>query len=97
MVPGVTYKAVDVLAKGDYKTSHDVAVFSLLKTAQSNNLKFNSNKIHLKMKECKFFGQLLTQEDMSINQKKVDVIRKMDLPHAKMELESFQGMVNSLK
>ena len=39
------------------------------------------------MKECKFFGQLLTPEGLSINQKKVDAIRKMDAPQAKKELE----------
>ena len=58
-VPGIT-GIDDVLAKGDDETSHDVAVLNLLKTAQSNNLKFNPDDIQFKMKECEFFGQLLT-------------------------------------
>ena len=79
------------------KKSHNIAVLSLLETAQSNNLKFNSDKIQFKMKECKFFGQLLTPEGMSIDQKKVDATRKMDAWQSKKELESFQDMVNYLK
>ena len=34
---------------------------------------------------------------MSIDQKKVDAIRKIDVPQSKNELESFQGMVNYIK
>ena len=55
MVPGVTGIADDVLAKGDDETSYDVAVLSLVKTAQSSNVESNPTKIQLKMKECKFF------------------------------------------
>ena len=43
--------------------------------AKSNNLRFNPEKIQVKMKECKFFWQLLTPESMNINLKKVDIIR----------------------
>ena len=50
---GVTGIADDVLAKGDDETGHDVTFLSLLETAQSNNLKFNPNKIQFKMKECR--------------------------------------------
>ena len=78
-VPGVTNIADDVLAKGDDKTNHDVAILSLLKTAQSNNLKLNPDKRQFKMKECRFFGQLLIPEGMSINQKKINAISKMDV------------------
>ena len=77
--------------------SHDAALLSLLETAQSNNLKFNPNKIEFKMKKYKFLGQLLTPEGMIIDQKKVDAIRKMDGLQSKKALESFQDMVNYLK
>ena len=93
----ITGIADDVLAKWNDETRHDVAVLSLLKTAQSKNLKLNPNKIQFKMKECQFFGQLLTQEGMSIDQKKVDAIKKMDASQTKKELESFQGMEKYLK
>ena len=49
------------------------------------------------MKKCKFFGQLLTPEDISINLKKVNAIRSMAPPQYKKELESFQGMMSYLK
>ena len=63
--------------------------FNKPKTAQSNNLNFNPNKIEFKMKESKFFVQLLTPEGMSINQKKVNAMGKMDPPQSKKELGSF--------
>ena len=47
MVRGVTGIGDYVLAKGNIETSHDVAVFSLLETTQSDNLKFKPNKIQL--------------------------------------------------
>ena len=96
MVPGVTGIADDVLAKGDDETSYDVSVLSIPKTAWSDNLKFNLNKIQFKMKECKFLLLLLTQEGMSIDQKKVSAIRKSNAPQYEKELESIQGMVNYL-
>ena len=92
MVLEFTGIADDVLSKGNDETGHDVAVLSLHKTAQSNNLKFNPDKIEFKMKECKFFVQLLIQEGMSINQKEVNATRKMDAPKSKKEQESFWGM-----
>ena len=49
------------------------------------------------MKECQFSGQLLTSEDISINQTEVNAIMKMDAPQSKKDMESFQGMVNYLK
>ena len=49
------------------------------------------------MREYKFFGQLFIPEGMSINQRKVNAIRKMDALQSKKELESFQGIANYLK
>ena len=69
----------------------------MLETVQSNNLKFNPDKIPFKTKECKSFGKLPTPEDMNIDQKKVKAIMKIDALQSKKELESFQGMVNCLK
>ena len=82
-VPGVTGIGDDVLAKEDDETSYDVAVLSLLETAQSNNLKFNPEKMQLKTKECKFLGHLLIPAGMRIHKKKVSAIRKMDAPQSK--------------
>ena len=55
-VSRVTGRADDVLAKGDNETSHGVVVLSILETALSNKLKFNTDKIQFKTKEYKFFG-----------------------------------------
>ena len=48
---GITGIADDVFAKGDKKISHDVAVLGIVKMVQSNNLKFNPDKIQFKTKE----------------------------------------------
>ena len=87
----------NVLTKGNNEISHEEAVLSLLKAAKCSYLKLNTGKIWFKTKECKFFGQLFTQEGMSINPKKVSAIRQMDAPEYKKQLESFQGMVNYQK
>ena len=49
------------------------------------------------MRECWFFGYLLTLEGMSIIPKKVNDIMQLGAPKCKKELESFQIMVNYLK
>ena len=94
---GVTSMADGVLAKGDSEINHDIAVLRILKTAHRKNIKFNADTIQFKMRECKFFGQLLILEGMSINLMKVEAIRQMGTLKCKKELESFQGMVNYLK
>ena len=86
MIPGVRSIADNVLAKGNDETSHDVAVLSLLKTTRCNNHRFNPNRIKFKTKECKFFQKLLTPEGMSINQKKVDALKKMNEAKSKKKL-----------
>ena len=96
-VPRVIWIADDVYSKRDNETSHDVAVLNLLKAPQSKNLKFHPDKIQFGTKECKFFGQLLIPEGRSIDQKKVNAIRKMDAQQYRKEMESFQGMANYLK
>ena len=45
IMPGVTDIADDVPSKGDSEMNHDIAVFSLLETAQQDNLKFKHDKI----------------------------------------------------
>ena len=77
-MPWVTGIADDVYWPRETEINHNIAVLSLLKTAQSNNLKFNATKVLSKMRECKFFGQLLMPEEMNINPKKVDAIRQME-------------------
>ena len=96
-MPGVTSITDDVLAKGTDDRSHDIAVLRLLETARANNLKLNPNKFQFKTQQCRFFGQVLTPEGMSIDPKKVEAIRQMQPPQARKDLESFQGMVKYLK
>ena len=61
MVTGVTGIPDNVLAKGDGKGKHDMAVLSILKTAWNNNLKFSPVKIHLKTRVWRFFDSYSPQ------------------------------------
>ena len=96
-VLGVTCIADDVLAKVDSKISHDVAVLSLLETAQTNNLRFNPDKIQDKTRQCMFLWQFHTPDGMRVDTKKVDAISQLEAPQCKRELESLHCMVNYLK
>ena len=60
-VPGVTGIADNVLPKGDSKTNHDMAVLSLLETAQNNSLKCNPHRIQ--DKKVKDFGAYMCRWD----------------------------------
>ena len=87
----------DCLAYGEDEIQHDVALITLLEAARMNGVKFNAEKMQFKTTNCKFFGEILTEMGMKIDEEKVEAIEKMTAPTNKMELQSFLGMVNYLK
>ena len=60
-----------MFVRGDSEINHDLAVLSLLETAQNNNLRFNPDVIQFKTQKYVFYRQLLISDGMNVDPKKV--------------------------
>ena len=58
------------------------------------SLKLNFDKCIVKSKSFIFFGEIYTPQGGKPDPKKVEAIKKMQLPSAKQELHLFLGMIN---
>ena len=66
------------------------------KRVRSAGIKLNFEKCVIKSKSCTFFGNVYTPQGVKPDPKKVEAIKKMEVPQTKQELQSFLCMVNYL-
>lgn len=69
---------------------------NLLKRARSVNLKFNKNKLRLKLDQVTYMGQLFTSEGLKPDPMKVEEIASMPRPDDKRAVQRLLGCVNYL-
>ena len=94
--PGVTRIADDMIIYGTMEDEHDRNLQQFLELTWKNELKFNKDKTQFKKKEVSFFGHRWSQDGLSPDPKKIDVILKMEFPEDTETMHSFLGMVNFL-
>lgn len=58
-IPGVHVVFDDIIIAGETKAEHDKILKEVLEAAQSNNVKFNKQKIQLKIKSVKYIDYRL--------------------------------------
>ena len=75
---------------------HDCNLVNLLKRARSVNLKFNKNKLRLKLDQVTYMGQLFTSEGLKPDPIKVEAIASMPRPDDKRAVQRLLGCVNYL-
>ena len=66
---------------------HDRNLVNLLKCARSVNLKFNKNKLRLKLDQVTYMGQLLTSEGLKPDPMKTEAIASMPRPDDKRAVQ----------
>ena len=64
--------------------------------AREKNVRFNRNKIQLRVQHCKYIGHLLTPEGSRADPNKVKAISDMGSPTDAQELHRLQGMVRAM-
>ncbi|UYV74954.1 K02A2.6-like, partial [Cordylochernes scorpioides] len=73
-----------ILGKGDsYEEAlkdHDRNLENLFKTARQANLKFNINKVKLRLKEVKYLGHIITPHGLKPDPEKVKALKEMPHP-----------------
>ena len=95
-LPGVAAIVDDILIYGRTRDEHDRNLRKVLDTAREKGIRFNPDKIKIGVKELPFFGHLVTDEGLKIDESKLQAILKLDVPDDRQKLERFLGMVNYL-
>ncbi|UYV68635.1 K02A2.6-like, partial [Cordylochernes scorpioides] len=89
-----------ILGKGDsYEEAlkdHDRNLENLFKTARQANLKFNINKVKLRLKEVKYLGHIITPHGLKPDPEKVKALKEMPHPESITKLKSFLGFATYL-
>ncbi|GBN52471.1 Transposon Ty3-I Gag-Pol polyprotein [Araneus ventricosus] len=96
-IPGVLVYFDDLLIAGDTIEQHDEILGKVIKRAKELNIKFNQNKIQLKVPEVKYLGYIFTSEGMKPDPDYVQAIIDMPEPRNKTELQRILGMINYLR
>ena len=60
-------------------------------------ISLNPKKSFFAMKEGNLLGHIISQEGTKIDPKRVEAIRKIELPQNKVEVQSFLGKVNFMR
>ena len=93
---GVTAIVDDILVFGKTRAEHDQNLRKVLTRAHERGFKLNADKLKIGVTEVRYFGNILTQNGLKIDDKKLSAIRQMDAPNDRSELETILGMVTYL-
>ena len=94
--------AQDILIMGQDDTveeanrNHDHNVLALMKCARDKNLKFNPYKIQFKLSKITFLGQVISDQGVEPDVRKIKAISDMLPPTDKQGVMRFCGMVTYL-
>ena len=76
--------------------NHDLHLHEPMERMRKAGIKLNYAKCTIKSKSCNFFGNMYTPQGVMPDPKKVQVIKQMQAPSTKQELQSFTSMINYL-
>ena len=93
---GVTAIVDDIVVFGKTRAEHDQDLRKVLTRAHERGIKLNADKVKIGVTEVCYFGNILTQNGLKIDDKKLSAIRQMDAPKDRSELETILGMVTYL-
>ena len=93
-VPGVTGIADDMIIYGKDDLEHDENLLNILEVCRKNDL--NAEKMQFRLPEVSFFGHTWSDHGLSPDPKKIEAIRRMEIPQDVETMRSFLGLVNYL-
>lgn len=96
-IPGVVVYFDDLCIAANSKEENDSILRKVLDRARSLNIRFNFNKFQYCMPEIKYLGVVFSEVGMLPDPEKVKVIKALNNPNNKTELQSLLGMVNFLR
>ena len=95
-IPGVTGIADDMIIYGRSDQEHDRHLLTFLEVCRKNNLTLNPEKMQFRLPQVSFFGHQWSARGLSPDPKKIDAVKRMELPQDVEMMRSFLGLVNYL-
>jgi hypothetical protein len=95
-IPNVHIIYDDIIIAAVDDSEHDVALRELLERARRYNVRFNKDKLRLKLPSIRYFGNVLSAEGLKVDPEKVRAINELPTPDNKQSLMRFIGMVTFL-
>ena len=95
-VPGVTGIADDMIIYGKTNHEHDGNLLNFLEVCRKKNLTLNPDKMQFRLPKVSFFGHTWSDKGLSADPKKIEAVKRMELPQDVETMRSFLGLVNYL-
>ena len=92
-IPDVFIIFDDLLIAAESDEQHQRTLQMVFERARMKGVRFNKNKIQLRVRECKYIGHVLTPDGVRPDEEKVKAISDMRTPADGKELHRLQGMV----
>lgn len=80
---GVTGIVDDILIYGKTRAEHDRNLRNALNRARERGLRLNADKCKIGLTEVRYFGHILTNKGLKIDDQKLSAIRQMEAPKDK--------------
>ena len=95
-VPGVTGIADDMIIYGRDDQEHDGNLLNFLEVCRNNNLTLNAEKMQFRLPKVSFFGHTWSDKGLSPDPKKIEAVKRMEMPQDMETMRSFLGLINYL-
>ena len=95
-VPGVTGIADDMIIYGRDDQEYNGNLLNFLEVCRKNNLTLNSEKMQFRLPKVYFFGHAWSDKGLSPDPKKIEAVKRMEMPQVVETMRSFQGLLNYL-
>ena len=95
-IPGVFVVFDDIITAACDNSEHDEILRQLFERARLNNVRFNRNKLQLRVSEVRYLGHLLTSEGIKPDPDKLSAIADMSPPTDKKGIHRLLGMLKYL-
>jgi len=96
-ISGFTIYVDDILISADTIEDHDNIVNKVIQRARDYNIHFNFDKIQYCVQEVKYIEMIFNKNGMRSNPDKIQVIKELEYPSNKLELQRFLGMIGFLR
>ena len=95
-MPEVTGIVDDMIIFGKTDQDHNGNLVNFLEVCRKNGLTLNLDKIQFQLPKVSFFGHTWSEKGLSPDQKKIEVVKKMEIPQDVEMMRSFLGLINYL-
>ena len=95
-VPGVTGIADDMIIFRKTDQEHNGNLLNFLEVCRKNNLTLNPEKMQFRLPKVSFFGHTWSDKGLSVDPKKIEAVKRMEIPQDVETMRSFLGLINYL-